>query len=365
MSLPTSAVGRERGRSTGPTAALWRVLGSLTPEQASGLRLEIKALADATAAEARHAGVPRRAGEGVRARHSCWCPSTTSGACACRPRWEAWVYSRRARGKVRKSFAEYWEAKAWRHDQLEFARSGLLCAPSRRSLAEVALLWVAWARDGRIRNRSGRRYKASALRTIEQDLRLHLVPALGDRSMIGIGRVDLQRLIGLWLDQGRSPSKIRSIVNAARVLWRDFDLLTETEGQLLVDPTRGLRLPSGGGQVERIASSAEARRLIDALEPGDRALWATALYAGLRHGELRALQVRDVDIEQRRIRVRRGWDQYEGEIAPKSKSSIRSVLVTEPLRRILAQHLKRTGREGSELDLRAHPETAVQRCDGH
>jgi hypothetical protein len=52
---------------------------------------------------------------------------------------------------------------------------------------------------------------------------------------------------------------------------------------------------------------------------GDRALWATAIYAGLRHSELRALQVRDVDLERRRIEVQQGWDQYEGEIEPKSE----------------------------------------------
>jgi hypothetical protein len=111
----------------------------------------------------------------------------------------------------------------------------------------------------------------------------------------------VQRLVGGWLDEGFSPSKIRSIVNALRVLWRDFDLLTGSDPQLLADPTRGLRLPGGSGRLERIAGPAEARRLIDALEPADRALWATAIYAGLRHGELRALQVRDIDLERRRI----------------------------------------------------------------
>jgi integrase len=151
------------------------------------------------------------------------------------------------------------------------------------------------------------------------------------------------------LDEGFSPSKIRSIVNAVRVLWRDFDLLTDSDNQLLADPTRGLRLPSGGGRHERIADPAEARHLIDALKPGDRALWATAMYAGLRHGELRALQVRDVDLQRCRILVRRGWDEYEGEIDPKSESGIRPAVITEPLRRILAQHLKRTGRKDRDL----------------
>jgi integrase len=200
------------------------------------------------------------------------------------------VYSRKDRAKVRKTFSEHWEAKAWRHEQLELASIGLLPrAPSRHTIADIGPLWVTMARDGQIRNRSGRHYKPSALRAIEGDLRLHLMPSLGARRMAGVTRADLQRLVNTGLAEGLSPSKIRSIVNAARVLWRDFDLLTERDEPLLVDPTRGLRLPANTGRRERIASPEEARRLIAALQPQDRALWATAMYAGLRHGELRAL----------------------------------------------------------------------------
>ncbi len=50
--------------------------------------------------------------------------------------------------------------------------------------------------------------------------------------------------------------------------------------------TRGL--PAPAGRRERIASPEEATRLLAALPPEDRALLATALYAGLRRGELRA-----------------------------------------------------------------------------
>ncbi len=347
-SVAARSAGRGHG-SAGPGAALWRVVGALTPAHARQLAHEIEILALAVASERPDGRPVSSVPEGVRSRHSSWCPSHRGDTCGCAPRWEAWVYSRRDRAKVRKSFAEYWEAKAWRHEQLELASNDLLFAPSRRTLSELGTRWVALAQEGKIRNRSGRPYKPSALRTIEQDLRRHLVPFLGDKPMTTIMRRDLQRLVGRWLDEGFSPSKIRSIVNALRVLWRDFDLLTDSDNQLLADPTRGLRLPGGGGRPEQIVGPAEARRLIEALEPGDRALWATAVYAGLRHGELRALQVRDINLERHHIVVRRGWDQYEGEIDPKSESGIRQVVITEPLRRILAQHLKRTGRKDSDL----------------
>ena len=58
--------------------------------------------------------------------------------------------------------------------------------------------------------------------------------------------------------------------------------------------------------------------LLDALPEEDRALWATAFYADLRRGELRGLQDDDIDLEANLIRVRRGWDDVEGAIEPKS-----------------------------------------------
>ncbi|HEY1688794.1 MAG TPA: hypothetical protein VGF95_08000 [Solirubrobacteraceae bacterium] len=190
-----SGMDREQS-SADPAVALWRVVGALTPAQARSFAHEIKLLVAATAPQRPDGRPISRVPEGVRPRHSSWCQSRHGDTCGCTPRWEASVYSRRDRAKVRKSFAEYWEAKAWRHEQLELASNGLLFAPSRRTLSELGVLWIALAREGKIRNRSGRRYKPSALRTIKTDLRLHLMPCLGNKPMAAIIRRDLQRLTG-------------------------------------------------------------------------------------------------------------------------------------------------------------------------
>jgi hypothetical protein len=124
-------------------------------EQARVLAGEIKLLTAAAWSE-QPAGLPRsRLAEGVRARHSRSCPGSQGRACACSPRWEAWVWSRSDKRKIRKTFPERWEAKAWRHEQLDLASIDRLRAPSRLSLAEAGSRWVEMARDGRIRNRSG------------------------------------------------------------------------------------------------------------------------------------------------------------------------------------------------------------------
>src|SRR5437868_2878637 len=79
-------------------------------------------------------------------------------------------------------------------------------------------------------------------------------------------------------------------------------------GEIAVNPTVGLELPASRGRRERIATVVEAERLIGALPRQDRALWATALYAGLRRGELQALRWEDVDLHTGRIRVERSYD---------------------------------------------------------
>lgn len=102
------------------------------------------------------------------------------------------------------------------------------------------------------------------------------------------------------------------------------------------------------GRRERFASPEEAEVLIAAAPSRDRAVWATAMYSGLL-GELRALRVEDVDLANGVIRVERGWDPVEGEIALKSHAGRRKVPITAVLRGFLTDHLEHTEREDSAL----------------
>jgi integrase len=79
----------------------------------------------------------------------------------------------------------------------------------------------------------------------------------------------------------------------------------------------------------------------DAAIPGEDEFsgMATALYAGLRRGELEALHREDVDLASGVIRVERSWDGCEGEVAPKSKQGRRKVPLPAVLRDRLAEYL--------------------------
>jgi integrase len=114
-----------------------------------------------------------------------------------------------------------------------------------------------------------------------------------------------------------------------------------------VNPCTGLELPAVRGRRERFASPEEAEALVAAVPEPDRALRATAMYAGMRLGELRALRVDDVDLATGVIRVERGYDAVEGEIELKSGAGRRRVPIAAILRDYLTEHLARTGRTGS------------------
>ena len=101
-------------------------------------------------------------------------------------------------------------------------------------------------------------------------------------------------------------------------------------------------------RLDRGRGGARHRGLVEALDEDDRALWATAFYAGLRLGELRALRDEDVDLEAGLVPGRRRWcDPKEGPIEPKSRAGRRVVPIVALLRSHLApRKLRRGGDEG-------------------
>lgn len=144
---------------------------------------------------------------------------------------------------------------------------------------------------------------------------------------------DLQAFVDRLLDIGHDPSTIRNTLMPVRAIFRR----ALARGEVAVNATTGLELPAVRGRRDRIASPDEAARLLTALDR-DRALWATAMYAGLRLGELLALTWSAVDLDTGLLHVRRSWDPKEGPVASKSRAGLRSVLVPLVLRGHLAEH---------------------------
>lgn len=272
--------------------------------------------------------------QGIEVRHATTCSADAGGArCTCAPTYRAMVYDAAAKKMLRRSFDSLAEAKIWRQDALVQMRQGTLSAVRAPRLGEAFPAWLDAARKGAIRNRSGDEYKPSCLRGYEQAMRLRVLPALGHVRLGDVRRGDLQALVDELLIAGHDPSTIRNTLLPLRALYRR----AIARGEVAVNPTVGLELPAVRGRRDRIASPDEAAALLSAL-PAERAIWATAMYAGLRLGELLALEWEAVDLRAGLIQVRRSWDTVEGPIAPKSRAGVRAVPVAQVLRGYLVEH---------------------------
>lgn len=198
-------------------------------------------------------------------------------------------------------------------------------APVETTVREASEELVEGMRSGRVRTRSGDRYKPSAVRGYEAALVNRIIPLLGGKRVGDVRRRDIQKLADDLLAEGRDPSTIRNVLMPLRVIFRR----AVDDGDIAIN-----------------ASPEEAQRLLAALPERDRPVWATALYAGLRRGELMALRWEDVDLTAGVIRVERSYDDKSRvEIEPKSRAGRRAIPIVGALRVVLTQHKAKFARD--------------------
>jgi integrase len=299
---------------------------------------------------------------GVRKRHSRSCASRDGRDCNCRPSWEARVWSRRAGpdgkgGTVSKSFTSYAAAKGWREDNLHAKARGRLRRQTKQTVYEAAVRLVREMEDGTVLSSRDRPYRPSTIRSYRRGLGLdpenrerapvRVVEALGDLRLTDVTKHEIQGYANRLRRDGWDPSTVANCLDGLRVIFR----VARDRDELAVDPFAGVKLAKPKGRRERIASPAEAAALIAAAPEEHRALWATLFYSGVRRGEARALRVSDIDLAADVIRVRRSWDDAEGELDDgKTDAAERDVpLIVAELRAELRAHLMRTGRRGEDL----------------
>lgn len=285
----------------------------------------------------------KRGQEGINVRHRLHCASSTGGGCTCQPSYQAQVWSVRDDKQIRKTFSSLADAKAWRQNTQVGLRRGTMRTPSPTTVDEAATEWLAAARTGVIRTRSGDPYKPSAIRAYHHALNCHILPRLGTQRLTAITHVMLQDIADDLAAAGLSASTVRNAMLPLRAIYRRV----LARGEVAVNPTLKLTLPAVRGRRDRIAPPQEATALLEALPLSDRAIWATALYAGLRLGELRALTWEHVDSAENIIHVERAWDPRAGFIQPKSRAGIRRVPITQVLRHHLLNHRLQQGTGGT------------------
>jgi integrase len=229
------------------------------------------------------------------------------------------------------------EARAWRDRARVDIRSGKMSTGIVPRLSTAVDVFLEGIESGTVFNESGRPFKPSVVRGYRTSLR---------RAVIWFGAVRLDKLVlkdlQLYVDARNHevmPSTVRNDIVALRSVYAWARL--RHDGLAERDPFRGLRFASGEKKRDRIAPPEKLALLIAALAPSDRAVLALAAYAGLRSGEVFALAREHVDLERRRIYVRRAWDPGSGGafVGPKTKKGVRDVPIVTRLAVILEDHL--------------------------
>jgi integrase len=269
---------------------------------------------------------------GIRKRHLSECPSRDGRKCTCgdRLKWDARVWDPRVKKHHNRTFPTEAAAKGWQRDaRKEVDDGGLEAGAKKRTVREAAEAFIASLNDGTALRHDGAAYKPKVSRGYEQALRARIIPELGHLKLADVQREHVKRLIQTMQREGVAASTIRNALMPLRVIFRDAIDSKEVRS----NPCERIRLPKVRRSKEiAVTPPAEARKLLAALtEDDDRAIWAGAFWSGLRCGELMALRVEDVDLDELELHVRHGWDEAEGRQAPKSETSVRDVPILAEL----------------------------------
>jgi integrase len=282
---------------------------------------------------------PARNEQGITVRHARNCGARTGGRCTCTPTFQAQAWDARTNTRPTKTFKTITAARQWRQDAGSALRRGEMSGARGPKLNDAAAELLAAMRAGTALTPKGHPYKPSVIRSYECTLNLRVLPAWGNHRLGDIDLVDLQRWIDRLAAQEIAASTVCSAVMPLRTIYRRANRMGIVPKH---NPTRGLALPALPGGRERFATPIEAEQVIAALALPERAAWATALYAGLRRGELAALRREDVDLANGVIHVHRSWDPVEGEIETKGRRR-RRVAIPGELRDHLLDQLAHAG----------------------
>jgi len=223
-------------------------------------------------------------------------------------------------------------AEGWLRSTLDEARRGVFPGMVRTgaTFADAAAEYLRYI--GEDRNR-----KASTVEDYRSIIDVHLVPAFGEQPIEEITVVAVeafQAQLAKRVHRGR-PITPRTRNKVLNVLSGIFSRARKVWG-LPSNPAAELERHPGrnSGDIEVFSPEEVHALLRAAFDTRDAAIYATAAFAGLRMGELRALHWRDVDFPRSAIRVRASY--AAGELSVPKSGKVRSVPMVDEVAQRLA-----------------------------
>ena len=245
-------------------------------------------------------------------------------------RWEARLY---IQGKQRSFYA-----KTLRECQQKFnaaqraAEQGLPIADERLTVAKFLDDWLESAQSS---------LRPSTLRSYQDIVRLHIKPELGKVKLAKLSPRQVQNLLNKKLKTGLSRRRceyIYAVLHRALGQAVRWGIISRNVAGL-ISPPRPKK------KTAKFLTLEQARKLLQAAE-GDRleALYSVAMSAGLRRGEIVALQWQDIDLAGGTLRVRHTLQRIDGKLTlvePKSAAGLRTIVLADMTIQALRAHRKR------------------------
>ena len=176
------------------------------------------------------------------------------------------------------------------------------------------------------------RQKPSGIAGKETILRVHLLPLLGTKRLDAIGNEDIQRLKStLAKKAAKTVNNILSVLNTLLRVAVEWEIIEHMPCTVRLLPTSHSEAP--------FHDFDEYSRLIDSAESVDERAHLAVLLggdAGLRCGEIMALEWTDIDFAKRRIRVQRS--EWKGRVTVPKGGRARLVPMTTRLAQALRDH---------------------------
>jgi integrase len=139
-------------------------------------------------------------------------------------------------------------------------------------------------------------------------LEAHTFPVWGDRLIDEITGLEIRELINQKSD--RSPSHQKNILKYLRAV---FTFAVE-KGLITSNPTPKMKFKIGD-KIKSVLTLEQVKIFLTQakiMESEWYSIWATALYTGMRNGELYSLTWDKVNLDQRRILVDSSWNKDDG-----------------------------------------------------
>ena len=171
--------------------------------------------------------------------------------------------------------------------------------------------------------------------------RVHLIPGLGKKKLKSLTAQDIAGFYRRKLDTNLSPASVHKMhVTLHKALKQAVRW-----GYMTKNPADDVDPPKVHTEEVHPLTRDEAKRLLRIVQ-GDRleALYTVALHTGLRQGELLALRWEDVDLETRKLQVRRTLTKDGGKLTvgpTKTAKGRRTVKLTRDAVEALRGHLTR------------------------